>query len=327
VAEKAIFFDRDNTLIEDPGYVNHPDQVKLLPGAAQSLVQLKQLGYKLVVVSNQSGVARGILTEKVLQDIHHRLKQLLALEGAYLDAIYYCPYHPEGAVEKYRRDSELRKPNPGMLLLAAERIGIDLAQSWMIGNSYDDIAAGRCAGCRTILVNPPPYTTVPRPDQPAADYQAVNIKEAANIVKRYDQTERSPASTTQPAEQLAEIESTADRAPPESTTVDSRDEAACKQMAESPVGTEQSEPAESQQLLQEILTTVRKLRREEMYEEFSALKLFAGLLQMVVLLCLVLGVWFLLDTSKQSSSVLVVLGFSAVFQLMALTLYIMHGRR
>ncbi len=150
---KAILFDRDDTLIADPGYINHPDQVTLLDGVAKALIDLKSLRYKLVIVSNQSAVARGIVTEKVLDEIHDRLKQLLAEKGAYIDQIYYCPYHPDGVIAKYRKESELRKPNPGMLLTAAKEMNIDLSQSWMIGDSSRDVEAGLSAGCKTILIN------------------------------------------------------------------------------------------------------------------------------------------------------------------------------
>jgi len=146
MSEKAVFLDRDDTIIKDSGYINDPEDVNLLPGAARGLLQLRSMGYKLVLVSNQSGVARGIVTEKALGDIHERLEELLAKEGAYLDGIYYCPYHPEGSVAKYRRESELRKPNPGMLLRAAEQFDIELGASWAIGDSQRDIEAGLRAG-------------------------------------------------------------------------------------------------------------------------------------------------------------------------------------
>ena len=141
MANKAIFLDRDGTIIEDPGYLNSPEQVKLLDGAAEALCQLKQMGYKLVIISNQSGVARGIVTEKVLEDIHKKLRQSLAGQRATIDAIYYCPFHPDGVLKKYRKESVMRKPNPGMLLKAAEDMDIDLAESWMIGNSGSDVQA------------------------------------------------------------------------------------------------------------------------------------------------------------------------------------------
>ena len=106
MSDKAIFLDRDDTLIEDPGYINHPDQVRLMDGVEKSLIELRAMGYKLIVVSNQSGVARGIVSEKVLGEIHNRLKQLLAEKGAPLDRIYYCPFHPDGVVAKYRKESD-----------------------------------------------------------------------------------------------------------------------------------------------------------------------------------------------------------------------------
>jgi len=152
MSNTAVFFDRDGTLIHDPGYLSHPDQVELLDGAAEALKEVQLLGYKTVVVSNQSGIARGMLTEETLERIHGRLSELLAQKGASLDGIYYCPYHPDGAIAKYRRDHGWRKPKPGMLLAAAEEMDLDLAGSWMIGDSSRDIEAGRSAGCMTILV-------------------------------------------------------------------------------------------------------------------------------------------------------------------------------
>ena len=166
--DKAIFLDRDDTIIEDPGYINSAEQVKLVPAAAQALVELRKLGFKLIVVSNQSGIARGIIQEQAIGQIHDRLKQLLAEHNAYLDRIYFCPFHPDGAVQKFRKDSDWRKPKPGMLLAASKEMKISLADSWMIGNGYADIAAGKAAGCRTVLIKsnikpPEKKTRRPRP--------------------------------------------------------------------------------------------------------------------------------------------------------------------
>ncbi len=203
MSNKAIFMDRDDTLIEDPGYLSDPDQVKLLPGVPWALIQLKDMGYKLVVVTNQSGVARGIITETVLRKIHDRLEHLLAQQNARLDAIYYCPYHPEGSVAKFRRDSDCRKPNPGMLLMAADELDIDLAESWMIGNAGHDIEAGLRAGCKTILIDVPSRQRQIRPDDPAPHYRAVNIAEAANIIKKYNRRpEFSPPPEPQPPDKV-----------------------------------------------------------------------------------------------------------------------------
>jgi len=185
MSDKAIFLDRDDTLIEDPGYINSPEQVKLLDGVAEALIELKAHGYKLIVVTNQSAVARGIVTEKVLGAIHNRLEQLLAEKNAFLDGIYYCPYHPDGVVAKYRKESDFRKPNPGMLLKAAEEMDIDLGQSWCVGNSISDMEAGLRAGCKTILIDLPSHQQQLEPGQPRPDYKAVNIKEVVNIIKKH----------------------------------------------------------------------------------------------------------------------------------------------
>ena len=151
----AVFLDRDNTLIEDPGFINSPDQVRLMPTAAAALRELNQAGLPIVVVTNQSGVARGFLDEDTLHAIHQRMRELFEAQGAAIDAIYACPYLPgdEAKISAYRRDSDLRKPKPGMLLLAASEMDLDLSHSWMIGDSLRDVQAGRAAGCRTIMLN------------------------------------------------------------------------------------------------------------------------------------------------------------------------------
>jgi len=156
VKSTAVFLDRDGTIIEDIGYIGDPDDVRLLPGAAEAIRRIFQAGYLVVIVSNQSGVARGLFDEAALSRVHARVEALLRTEGAGLDGAYYCPYldSPEAKVEVYRRDSELRKPNPGMLHQAARDLDIDLPRSWMIGDSPSDIEAGRRAGCETILIDP-----------------------------------------------------------------------------------------------------------------------------------------------------------------------------
>ena len=198
MSNKAIFLDRDDTLIEDPGYINNPDQVKLLPGVPRALAELKTMGYKLVLVTNQSAVARGIVTEKTLRNIHNRLEQLLAENNAFLDAIYYCPYHPDGVIPKYRKESDCRKPNPGMLLTAADEMDIDLGQSWMIGNGSHDVEAGLRAGCKTILIDPPSRQHQPRPGDPTPHYRAVNITEAVNVIKKYHRRGDDSAPPAEP---------------------------------------------------------------------------------------------------------------------------------
>jgi D-glycero-D-manno-heptose 1,7-bisphosphate phosphatase len=198
MAKKAIFLDRDNTLIEDPGYINNPDQVKLLPGVSKALIELKNMGYLLLIVTNQSAVARGIVSEKGLEKIHHQLTSLLAHEGAYIDKIYHCPYHPDGVIPKYRKESNLRKPQPGMILAASDELDIDLENSWMVGNSYRDIAAGLNAGCKTILIDSSVKPTVKKPNDPTPNEKAVNIKEAVNIIKMHQRQQTQPKSPELP---------------------------------------------------------------------------------------------------------------------------------
>jgi len=188
---RAVFMDRDNTIIEDPGYLNDPDGVKLLPGVELAIKSLAQAGFKTVVCTNQSGVARGMLSEDDLQAIHAEVRRQLADKGAHLDGIYYCPYHPRGTVEEYAVESESRKPQPGMLLKAAEEFSLDLSESWMVGDSARDIEAGQRAGCRTIRVRVKGETATEREDDAVqADFTVRNLVEAARIVMREtDRTE------------------------------------------------------------------------------------------------------------------------------------------
>jgi D-glycero-D-manno-heptose 1,7-bisphosphate phosphatase len=140
--------------MEDVGYTGDPEDVRLIPGAAGAIRRIRDAGHLVVLVSNQSGVARGLFDEAALSSVHARLESLLRADGAVLDAAYYCPYLEGSAakVEAYRCQSDLRKPNPGMLLEAARELSIDLARSWMVGNSACDVEAGVRAGCRTILI-------------------------------------------------------------------------------------------------------------------------------------------------------------------------------
>ena len=194
MAHKAVFLDRDDTLVDDPGYIQRPEQVMLLPGAAEALVQLKKMGYLLVVVTNQSGVARGLVTEEDLEQIHQKLKSLLAAEGAEIDAIYYCPYHPKGTLKDFSIESNLRKPNAGMFFQAEEELQVNLDQSWMIGDSYRDIQAGKAAGCHTILVDVPGKIREKKETEPEPDRKAVNLREAVNIIRMHEFHQRARSS-------------------------------------------------------------------------------------------------------------------------------------
>ncbi len=192
MALAAVFWDRDGTLIEDPGFISDPDQVKLLPGAAEALCRLADAGLENVIATNQSGIARGLLDEPTLERIHDRLREALAAGAASIDAIYYCPYldGEEAAVEAYRRDSDLRKPKPGMLLQASLERNLDLAASWSIGDSVGDAQAGRDAGCRTILVAGDSYARSAAERQKEVDFVAASLGEAVDIVLKHTRTAR-----------------------------------------------------------------------------------------------------------------------------------------
>jgi D-glycero-D-manno-heptose 1,7-bisphosphate phosphatase len=149
---KAVFIDRDGTLNREVEFLSKPEQLQLIEGAVEALQLLKKLGYKLIVITNQSGIARGYFTEKDLQKIHETLREMLKASGVELDAIYYCPHHPSEGNAPYVQECACRKPLPGMILAAAEQFQIDPAKSYMIGDKLSDIETGKNAGCRTILV-------------------------------------------------------------------------------------------------------------------------------------------------------------------------------
>jgi D-glycero-D-manno-heptose 1,7-bisphosphate phosphatase len=290
----AVFLDRDNTIIDDPGYLADPQGVRLLAGAAEALKRLADAAWRLVVVTNQSGIARGLLTEERLHQVHAEMQRQLALRGATLDAIYYCPYLPDAAVQAYARDSDERKPNPGMLLRAAREMDLDLSASWMIGDGDRDIEAGRRAGCRTIRVRRAGVGVEEELAQ--ADFTVTSLAEAAQIILR-------------------------EAAPPAAT---SNTQAAVARPA-SPKMTDN-------ELLQELLQIARQLVRLREGREFSVTKLIAGIAQGLALLAFVLGAIKFIglnspatssDAFWQSMGYLAIAGFC---QLAALTFFLMNDR-
>jgi len=152
VARRAVFLDRDGTLIRDPGYLADPAGVELFPATGDALRALAECGLALVVCTNQSGIARGKYTVEQYERVARRLEDLLRDEGVSLLATYYCPYHPEGDVPPWNCDHDDRKPAPGMWLRAARDLGIDLAASYTIGDGERDVVAGKRAGTTSILV-------------------------------------------------------------------------------------------------------------------------------------------------------------------------------
>lgn len=143
---RAAFLDRDGTLVDELGFLRHARDVRLVPGAAAGVRLFNQAGWRTVVVTNQSGIARGLLDEHDLAEIHERLRELLEREGARLDAILHCPHHPDEGKPPLRRACACRKPAPGLLLEAARRFELDLASSWIVGDGLRDLEAGARAG-------------------------------------------------------------------------------------------------------------------------------------------------------------------------------------
>jgi D-glycero-D-manno-heptose 1,7-bisphosphate phosphatase len=149
----ALFLDRDGTLVHPGHYPSRPEDLHLYDGIGPELRILQEAGFRLVVITNQAGIARGYFTEADLWRIHAHLTRELAFLDVHLDAIYYCPHHIEGVIPELAIHCDCRKPQPGMVLRAAADLDIDLHNSWFIGDILDDIEAGNRAGCRTILVD------------------------------------------------------------------------------------------------------------------------------------------------------------------------------
>jgi D-glycero-D-manno-heptose 1,7-bisphosphate phosphatase len=251
----AVFLDRDGTIIEDTGYIGDPDRVRLLPGAAAAIRRLARAGHLVVVVSNQSGVARGLFDEKALSRVHARVEALLRTQGASLDGAYYCPYldGADAVVTQYRRDSELRKPKPGMLLQAARELGIDLSRSWMIGDSPADIEAGARAGCSTVLLCPNGSSAAAIDVTPT--HTAADLPEAAALIERRT-APAAPGSRTN-----------GESAPVEETV----------------------------QLLRQIHDRLDRVLRREGQQDFSLLRLAGALLQMIAIVAALWGIIPLFD--------------------------------
>jgi D-glycero-D-manno-heptose 1,7-bisphosphate phosphatase len=147
-----VFLDRDGTVTEEVGYVNHPSRLRLLPGAAEGIRLLNGSGIPVMLATNQAGVARGYFSEALVLECIERLRDLLERQGAHLDAAYYCPHHPTAGSPPYRQDCECRKPKPGMLLRGASEFGLDLNRCYVVGDKISDVAFARKAGAKGIMV-------------------------------------------------------------------------------------------------------------------------------------------------------------------------------
>lgn len=269
----AVFLDRDNTLIDDMGYTADPERVALRAGAGAAIRRLHEAGLAVVVVTNQSGVARGLFSEEELSHAHERMQQLLRREGAGVDAVYYCPFMPgaDAVIEHYRRDSSLRKPRPGMLFQAARELALDLPRSWMIGDALRDVEAGRAAGCRTILLSD---GSAVRPG--AADFTAPDLPTAVDLI----------LSQSGPA-RAAPTDSTGGTSP--TSTPSSHSAGRLSDAAQSDDGQ-----------MRELLAEVRQWRRELRQRDFSAAHFGGYLVQVLAAGALIWGVFGLVEEHATS---------------------------
>lgn len=185
----SVFLDRDGVLIEDVDWLARKEDLRILSGVSAALSRLKRAGHLLIVVTNQPAVARGLITEAGLEDLHRHLEGELAREGApSIDAYYYCPHHPQATLPGYRVDCPCRKPKPGLLFKAAQDHQINLNSSFLVGDRITDIIAGARAGCRTILVqtgrhlDPPIMTSEPFDRTVKPDWTCASLAAAADWI-------------------------------------------------------------------------------------------------------------------------------------------------
>jgi D-glycero-D-manno-heptose 1,7-bisphosphate phosphatase len=327
----AVFFDRDNTLIANDGYLGDPAQVILIAGAADAIARVRALGYAVVVVSNQSGVARGLFGEDAVRAVNERMKAMLVAANpkAQIDRHEYCPYHPEGVVEAYRKDSPLRKPQPGMLRAAAETLGVDLARSWIIGDAPRDIQAGKAAGCRTILFIDPQIISSPAAGESAVmmpDYTVTSLHDAVDIIEG----ELPPPFAKPPGPSPANLATVAAKAvaaaaSPVGVARAAQNPAARPLQAVPPAKPDSSSPPNERlvHLAEQILAELRR-SGDIAPDDFSVSKLLAGVSQVIVLAILFLGY---LQVRNDTAWLEVYVLLALTLQTMTIALLIMSRQR
>lgn len=189
---KAVFLDKDGTLIENIPYNVDPEKIRLTPGALAGLQLLHAANYKLFIITNQSGVARGYFPETALPAVEQRLRQLFAAAYVPLSGFYYCPHHPDGVIPAYAIDCGCRKPQPGLLHQAAAEHAINLTQSWFIGDILHDVEAGRSANCRTILMDNGNETEWNLSLNRLPHHTVSDLYEAARVILAIDRAVQNP---------------------------------------------------------------------------------------------------------------------------------------
>ncbi|MBD2460888.1 HAD family hydrolase [Oscillatoria sp. FACHB-1407] len=182
MSRRAVFLDKDGTLIHNVPYNVDPDKIQLTEGAAIALQRLHAAQYDLIVITNQSGVARGYFPETALLGVEQRLHELFAAVGVPLMGFYYCPHHPQGTLPTYAFECDCRKPRPGLIYQAAQDHAIDLTQSWFIGDILHDVEAGRAAGCRTVLLDNGNETEWELSEARLPHHLVTDLAEAARLI-------------------------------------------------------------------------------------------------------------------------------------------------
>ena len=344
MSKPAVFFDRDNTLIASDGYLGDPTGVVLVDGAADAVARARALGYATVVFSNQSGVARGMFGEEAVHAVNNRLDELLQDHNhdAIIDRHEFCPYHPDATVERYRVDSDLRKPNAGMIRQAAEALGLEVSKSWVIGDAPRDIEAGKAAGCRTILVRNPGLPKSPAAEAATTvepDHTVDTVSEAVELIERAlaEQARQAAAEATAAAAAAAAAAVPTPSTPAIAPAMDAPAPPAARATTASPIRDPQraaaptkafSEPEVAgstrrlEELAEQILAELR--RRADHHEpEFSVSKLMAGIVQVIALAALFIGYMRWDDTGSRDSILLV----AVVLQALTIALLIMSRQR
>lgn len=346
----AIFFDRDNTLIVSDGYLGDPAGVKLVDGAADAVARARQYGFVVITVSNQSGVARGLFGEADVQAVNARLDELLrsANPSATIEHHAYCPFHPEAPLEEYRQDSYLRKPKPGMILAAADKLNLDLSRSWVVGDAPRDIEAGQAAGCRTVLFTDPrlkPSEAADKPSEIEPDFTATSLRQAIDIIAREaflkTRAARPDSATTSNGGQMTTNEPVPQQEPAPAAAVEPQPTAAeapapepehalppVATAAPAPAAASAAKPEQPQQstpriesLLSEILKEMRR-RHEEPVADFSVSRLLAGMVQV-----LALAVLFFAYLYRDEPSLVALLLFAIALQTLTIALLIMGKQK
>ncbi|NPV52075.1 MAG: D-glycero-beta-D-manno-heptose 1,7-bisphosphate 7-phosphatase [Firmicutes bacterium] len=204
MGNRAVFLDRDGTINVEANYLRNPDDLQLLPGVADGIKLLKDGGFMVIVITNQSAVARGFCSEKTLEDINWKLQSKLMELDACIDRIYYCPHHPTVGPPEYQKNCSCRKPKPGMLIRASTECDIDLSASYLVGDKLIDIEAGRNAGCRSILVltgyGKEEMARLDASKEVRPDYIAQSLLQAAKWILRQEEEARNPHSFKTPSD-------------------------------------------------------------------------------------------------------------------------------